>query len=228
MARFRKRRKRFRRKRKMSFNRRVKRVIKRDKKKTVEMKVSNSNLSRVEMATAGQVFEFHDYVTIGLGTGTGNRIGDQINLHLWKINMNLQGHDGVLTSVPLRYRILVAYSSGSENLLVGDFPSSVFGFMNLEEQKQKGIYIIKDFTGVLAPCCDTPVSAADKYTRWAAAHATSRMIRLNVRLKGRQRAYDNTDGVISKGRLWLYAISEVDAADHSFWEADTRLFYTDQ
>jgi len=229
MARFRKRRKRFRRKRrKMSFTRRVKRVIKRDKKKTVEMKVAGSNLSLVDMATAGQVFEFHDYATIGLGTGVSNRIGDKINMHRWMVNIHIKSNDGTLGPEPLRWRVLVCYSSGSENLLVGDFPLSVAGFMNVEEQRQKGIYVIKDMSGVVAPCCDSPVTLANTYTRYAAAAGVDRFIRLKVRLGGRVRDYDTTDGVISKGRIWIFGISEANSGGlRSNWVVETKLYYTD-
>ncbi len=223
MARFRKRRRRFRRKRKMGLTRRIKRVVRKIRKKTVEMKFDDWNLAITPVTSTGLLTEFFGFAAIPEGTGPDDRIGQHINMYRWMIHLTLFGTSAPTSSAPQTTRLIVAYARNAT--AATDFPPTVDGFMDLEQARGKGIYVIRDWKWTLAPQVPVVTTLADSFATQARAHPMTRFRDFKINLKGRNRAYDNIS--ITNGFLYIYAITDPVGAQANLLQARTRLFYTD-
>ena len=182
------------------------------------------------MTTVGVLVEAFAVASITNGASVNQRIGEKINLHRWMLNLNIFGGTGAASSVALTYRVIIAYARST--CISTDFPQGVDEFWDYGEAREKGIYAMKDITGTLAPTTGRVTvtsSSPDTYAfvRWCAAHRTNSIRRMKFRLKGRERLYDDADGIIARGRLYVFAVSESDAAEVCRFSYRSRLYYTD-
>ncbi len=231
MARYRKRRKRFRRRRRRGgFNKKVKRIVKKEFKKKIEMKYATGSVPLFAVSNTGTLSEHFPVAGILQGVALNQRIGNKINLHKWLINFSFVGPIG-LSQTPLRMRVMIVYSKRTVVNL--DFPQNPDLFMDLETMKRNGIYVISDKIMTLAPQFSTVVTIppadpqAMVYVKWCASHPATRSSRRKINLRGRTRNYDAAIE-ITNGRLWVYAVSEINAsAETCRMGMESRLFYTD-
>jgi len=230
MARRFKRRKRFRRRRRGGMVKKVKRIVKKEFKKRIEMKYSTGTIATFGVSSTGTLSEQFPVAGILPGTAINQRIGNKINMHKLLISFNWLGAVGV-AAIPLRLRVMIVYSR--RTVTVPDFPATVDKFMDLEAMKKQGIYIISDKIMTLAPQFPTTTiipavsPQVETYVHWCSAHPSSKSSRRKIRLRGRLRTYDAAVE-ITNGRLWVYSISEANAAAETCRMAiEARLFYTD-
>ena len=222
-----KRRKRFRRgrRRKGGFRKKVKRIVKSEFKKKIEMKYTSATLGVSNVSSTGSLTEHFDITAIIQGVLNGQRVGQHINLHKWFVNFRFLGPAGTLWPTPLRMRIIVCYSKRTVTTV--DFPTSIDNFMDLELMKRNGIYVMIDRSFSLAPEGPTILATVDTYVQWCATLPPHRTWRKKFNLKGRKRSYDALTE-ITNGRLWTYAISEANPALATCrMGQESRLFYTD-
>ena len=216
-------RRRYRKRRKMNFTRRVKRVVKKEFKKRIEMKHVRGVVALAPIGAFGSLISL--LPTIPQGTDHNDRIGTRINLHLMKLHAHIQGPTGGANAFILRCRVIVCYCKQAPPLLT-DFPPTIDGFMNYEGMRTSGMYVMSDRTHTLAPCCPTVIAVADTYSYWAAAQKTNVTLRKTFRLRGRREQYEEAGGV-QHGFYYLFALSDVNGGEVCAIGTNSLFFFTD-
>lgn len=214
-----------RKRRKMNLTRRVKRVVKREFKKRIEMKRLTTVIGLTAIGATGSTFDLMPATANIQGTAINQRVGLKINVHRLILNMHAQGASGSANGFVLRMRIMIVYSSKSTPILA-DFPPTIDGHMAISAMTSRGIHIVSDKTFSLAPCCPTLTTTADTYAYWAASHSTHRTFRRKLRFKGRPREYDSAGNAIH-GFYTIWALSDVNGGEVNNLEIQSRFYFTD-
>lgn len=217
-----------RKRRKLSIGKRMKRVVRQEFKKRIEMKRVTGTSSMAEVASAGTLIDLLAAGDIPQGDAQGQRTGNKINMHRLQTVMHLQGPAGQTDPVVVRARVVFAYAK--QACILADFPGGIDTFWNLAAMKANGIYKISDRTYTLAPCCATVVNTGQTnvyWSAWAASHPSRRTIKKQFNFKGRAREWDDA-AAVTKGFWYLYVFSETNAdADRCDFAITDRWFFTD-
>jgi len=220
-------------KRKRSFRRRrggkrrkmtagkVKRIVKKELRKNVEMKHVSQTVAK-NLITGGT--ELRTVIMPSQGVDVINRIGDSINLWRWNMNLSIFGYEAA-GAAPARVRIMVMWSHIS--VPVTSLPSTINGLPQFDLLKESGTFIMSDRTYVVAPNAVSTNLAADVYAWFPASHPSIRNFKFRFRLKGRKNTVETDGSTPRNGFLQYYFICDTFGGDEVSWQSDSRVYYTD-